>query len=111
MSRPETVKASAGLMEVHAPLVHRCPFRNEVDRGAVAIRWEVQTHTFELHSLRASLESWADVVISHEDLTDALRLVLSGYPGLILQSITTAWDTAGMEIQCSTLPTLAGSQP
>jgi NADPH-dependent 7-cyano-7-deazaguanine reductase QueF len=103
-----TVTASAGHMEVHAPLVHRCPFRDEVDAGGVAIRWEVDTRTFELHSLRAYLDTWRDVVISHEDLTETLRVQLSGHPGLTLLSITTAWDTAGMEVQCSTLPTLAG---
>ena len=109
MSRPQAVRASAGHMEVHAELDHLCPFRDEVDKGGVAIRWEVQTHTFELHSLRAYLDKWADVVISHEDLTESLRVDLSAYPGLTLLSVTTAWDTAGMEIQCSTLPTHAES--
>jgi len=103
--RPLAVRASAGQMEVHAPLVHRCPFRDEVDAGGVAIVWEVETHTFELHSLRAYLDGWRDVSISHEDLTETIRGALADYPGLTVRSVTTAWDTAGMEIQCSTLPT------
>ena len=92
-----------------APLVHRCPFVDEVDNGTVTISWRVDGQTFELHSLRAYLDRFRDAEISHEAITDRIRHDLATTLGLADVTVTTTWDTAGMEVTCSTSPTPAGS--
>lgn len=90
-----------------APLVHRCPFVDEVDNGTVTISWRVDGQTLELHSLRVYLNGFRDSEISHETVTDRIRHDLATIPGVADVTVSTTWDTAGMEVTCSTSPTRA----
>lgn len=94
-------------MHATSLLIHRCPFVDEVDNGTVTIAWRVDGQTIELHSLRDYLASFRDSEIAHESLTDRIRHDLGTTPGIADVTVTTTWDTAGMEVTCSTSPTLA----
>lgn len=94
------------VMTATAPLRHLCPFKNERDVGSAEIAWRTKGgKTLELHELRDYLDSFAEVEISHEELTDRIRREL--FELLDVVSVETTWVTAGMEISCSTLPTHA----
>jgi NADPH-dependent 7-cyano-7-deazaguanine reductase QueF len=109
MSPVKTVSAPAAVnMSITAPAQHLCPFVNEVDAGTVTISWETAGATFELHSLRAYIESFTEAEISHEELTDTIRNVLSEAPGITSFAVQSSWTTAGMEVTCSSSPTPAG---
>jgi hypothetical protein len=108
----EVVRAPAGITtHITAPLRHRCPYRDELDVGTVTMIWETIDETFEIHSLRAYLDYFKDVTISHEDLVEDLASLLRDTPGVTGKLITTTWDTAGMEVRCSTSPTPADPPP
>lgn len=112
--RFETVPSTSDVeVTVTTPLTHRCPFVDEIDNGTITITWRVDGETFELHSLRHYLNSFADVEISHEGITDLIRHDLSTVPDVELISVSTAWETAGMEVRCSTsvIPFPERSQP
>lgn len=85
-------------------LRHRCPYRNEIDRGHVTITWRVDGKSYELHSLAEYLSGFADVEVSHEQITDHISHDLSVIAGIELLSVETTWTTAGMEVRCSTSP-------
>lgn len=91
-----------GFVEVTAELRHLCPFVEEVDRGTVTLVWETLGATLELHALRAYLDLWAGVTISHEYLAEAIRADLAGTEGLRVLDVRTSWTTAGMGVACST---------
>ena len=95
-------------METTASIQHMCPFVHEVDNGTITVAWETDGWTFELHSLRAYLNSFQDREISHEDLTAEVEAELSGHYGIEAVSVSTTWRTAGMEVLCSTSPILVG---
>jgi NADPH-dependent 7-cyano-7-deazaguanine reductase QueF len=96
---------------VSVPIKHLCPFKRELDRGTVDITWRTLTATYELHSLRESLKAFDRVVISHEDLTTFIAEELAQFPEMIDQvTVSTRWDTAGMEVECFTSPILADLQ-
>lgn len=98
----ETVEAPHGtVLRVTAPLVHLCPFRDEVDKGAVTITWETEGQTFELHSLASYLQSFRPVRISHEALTLHIKDSLNASAGLTVVSVATLWGTAGLGVGCS----------
>lgn len=106
--KPRTVPSTGDVqIVVTSPLTHRCPHVDEIDRGTVEISWRVYWATFELHSLRAYLDGFADVEISHEDLTNCIRTDLSDTLGIEDLTVSTNWDTAGMEVRCSTWQTPA----
>lgn len=106
---PVTVPVEADVrMTVTSPIRHLCPFVNEVDEGAVTIGWDAEGWTFELHALRAYLNAFADREISHEELTGEIRAELSTHHGINAVTVETHWDTAGMDVNCSTSPTPAG---
>jgi NADPH-dependent 7-cyano-7-deazaguanine reductase QueF len=86
------------------PLVKRCPFRDETDRGAVEITWTTLGQTFELHELAAFLAEGKGQEISHEDITHRLAEALDGHDGLIVETVTTRWTTAGGEVTCRAVP-------
>jgi NADPH-dependent 7-cyano-7-deazaguanine reductase QueF len=110
MTAPKTVPAAAGVhMEVTRPFRHLCPFRDEVDKGRITIAWTTAGQTFELHGLAEFLDSFRDLVISHEDLTALVREVLDHAGGLSGVAVRTWFDTAGMGVHCCTLPTHAGT--
>ncbi len=93
-----------------ATIQHLCPFVQEVDNGNIAVTWDTDGWTFELHSLRAYLKSFTNREISHEDLTEEVRAELSSHHGVKSVTVTTTWRTAGMEINCSTSPTPVARQ-
>jgi NADPH-dependent 7-cyano-7-deazaguanine reductase QueF len=107
-------------VSITAPIQHLCPFVNEVDNGTVTIGWATHGWTFELHSLRDYLGTFADREISHEALTQEIRDELSGHHwhGILRVSVSSEWRTAGMRVgvqtrgggSFSTLPTHAAPQ-
>lgn len=96
-------------MTVTGPLVHMCPVVDEVDEGTITIAWRVKGETYELHSLAEYLRGWAGSHLAHEQITDRIRHDLSVVVGIELVSVETTWLTAGMEVSCSTSPTVAGA--
>lgn len=94
-------------MTVTAPLTHLCPHVDEVDNGTITLTWRVNGYTLELHSLREYLNGFKYAEVSHEEITDLIRHEMSVTPGVEVVSVETTWDTAGMEVKCSTSPTLA----
>lgn len=87
------------------PIEHLCPHVDEVDRGQVKITWRANGATFELHALAKYLRAWADTEMSHEEITNILPQHLGIYDGIELLAVETTWETAGMEVRCSTSPT------
>lgn len=94
-------------MTVTSPMTHLCPHVEEVDYGHITITWRVTGQTFELHTLAEYLRGFKKSRISHEEITDRIRRDLSVHDGIELVSVETTWDTARMEVRCSTSPTLA----
>lgn len=109
--RPVPAPPESVTMTVTAPLRHLCPFVEEVDNGQVTITWSTAGKTLELHALAGYLQGFAAMEVSHEALTDELRHDLEGVPGIYAVDVTTTWETAGMGVKCSTLPTLARMTP
>jgi NADPH-dependent 7-cyano-7-deazaguanine reductase QueF len=98
---PETINISAT-----AELRHQCPFVLETDAGSVTINWSTCGNTIELHSLAEYLHQFATWEISHEDLTDQIKHDIDGVQGIFATSVSTTWETAGMDVACSTSPIL-----
>lgn len=94
-------------MTATAPLRHLCPHVDEINNGDITITWHVDGRTLELHALADYLRSWKDAQLSHEEITDRIGHDISAVDGVKLVSVVTTWDTAGMEVRCSTSPTLA----
>lgn len=87
---------------VYRALRHLCPFKDELDVGRVKLELSSKDGwTTELHSLDEYLAAWADIKISHEELTDQIAMDTRAV------RVTTYWRTAGMEVRCSTSPTPA----
>lgn len=91
------------------PLIHRCPFADEVDEGTVEITWTTEGRTLELHALAAWLHGWDEQAISHEEVTAQIARGLAGEPwlpwvGIADVSVTTRWTTAGGEVTCRAVP-------
>lgn len=95
-------------MSATADIQHMCPFVHEVDNGTVTIAWEAQGWTIELHSLRAYLNTFSDREISHEELTDEIRVEIGSHFGIEDVKVVSNWRTAGMGVTCSTSPIRAG---
>jgi len=106
---PTVVPTEAGVrVTAVAPLVHLCPHVEEVDYGKAHISWATAGQTIELHSLRAWLQSFSNVVVSHEQITDLIKDELEGLDGITDVRVQTSWITAGMEVGCSTSATPPG---
>lgn len=99
------IEVSDVAMTVSGALTHRCPFVDEVDHGHVTITWRCAGGTLELRELAAYLRRHRDAIVTHEELTDRIRRDLSTLPGIELLAVETQWETAGLEVQCSTLRT------
>jgi NADPH-dependent 7-cyano-7-deazaguanine reductase QueF len=99
----------SGAVDVTAAglLIHLCPHRDEEDLGRVTVTWRCSGSTFELHALAEYLSNWEQTSLSHEELTDRIAYDLSNLPGVELLSVATTWQTAGLEVSCSTSPTPA----
>lgn len=109
MSPVKTVADSSDvIVTASGDIRHRCPHVNENDFGRVTITWRVNGFTYELHDLAEYLRGFKDAEISHEQITDRIRHDLSMVREIELLSVETTWRTAGMEVRCSTSPTLAG---
>lgn len=92
-----------GKVSATGPLTHICPYRDEVDEGAVKVVWDTDNgSTLELHSLAAYFAAFAEVQISHEDLTTRISDELEALDGPRIESVSTTWDTAGFVVTCST---------
>lgn len=99
MSLVDTVPCEADVtVTVTGDITHRCPFVDEVDRGAVEIRWTTAGRTVELHSLVTFLQSWADVEASHETVTDRIAAELDR-DGIRDVHVTTRWTTAAAAVE------------
>lgn len=97
----KTAPEKAGVtITATAAFQHVCPHAQEVDHGSVTITWETAGATIELHSLREYLDTWADVEISHEAITQELRDALGALDGLTVTGVNTSWTTAGMGVTC-----------
>jgi NADPH-dependent 7-cyano-7-deazaguanine reductase QueF len=70
-----------------------CPFVDESDDGTVRITLNADAAP-ELHGLRAYLDTFAGVPLSHEEFT---RRLAADYPGAEVES---TWHTAGLEVTC-----------
>lgn len=101
MSRTTVGAPHRVVMRVTAPLIHLCPYRDEVDEGTVSITWETEGRTFELHSLREWLVQFKNQKVSHEELTKHIKDELDFCHGLTVVSVATHWGTAGMDVGCS----------
>lgn len=75
---------------------HLCPFVPETDTGLFEVTWLTDAETLELHSLAAYVTEWADVVISHEDLTTRMFKELSEL--VPVMTVETTWTTAGQTV-------------
>lgn len=98
---PETVPCDNDVtVTVAGPLIHMCPFVNEIDHGNITITWKPSGRTFELHSLRAYLNSWADSQVSHEAITDRVLHDLTATSGVTAVTVESHWwMTAGFAVQ------------
>lgn len=85
---------------VDSPLSHRCPYVKEADNGTVEVTYVTSGKTFELHSLRRYLDSFAGDKISHEELTQRIKVDLLNFPDIKVGSVVTKWTTAGMTVRC-----------
>jgi len=96
-------RAQNSAMLVSGVVSHLCPFRDERDDGRTSIRWVVQTHTIELHSLRVWLDSLAEKKTSHEQFTAAVRAAVSGLEGIAEVQVVSYWETAGFKVTAEAL--------
>ena len=104
----ETATSSPGLtMRATSPIVHLCPFKDEVDNGEITVTWVTLNGTIELHSLRDYFKTFAESQISHESLTDTIRRELQRIPSIRALDVVTTWTTAEMDVTCSTSQTPA----
>jgi hypothetical protein len=73
---------------VTGPIVHRCPYVDEVDEGYVELTFNGPAP--ELHALAKMLTF--DESITHEDLTQKLATELGAV-------VVTWWTTAGLTVE------------
>lgn len=90
------------IVNVIGQLVHLCPHVPETDVGTVEITWQCGGMTVELHSLTSYLASWADQLISSEEITSQIEADLETLDGIDVLSVETAWVTAGMKVRIAT---------
>lgn len=85
-------------VSVTMSVVHRCPFKDEVDEGVAVITWAAHATTLELHSLRLALDAMDEWEVSHEEFTTYLATGIEalGFGGV---SVLTKWNTAGMDVE------------
>lgn len=88
---------------VTGALAHRCPYRDEDDRGTAEVTWVTDGRTVELHSLAGLLGSFRDEQVSHEDVTDRIATALD-VPGVADVRVVTRWVTAHLEVRVGAVP-------
>lgn len=80
-------------VKVTSPVEKRCPYTDEADVGTVTLTFEVEKDAPELHEMAATLDTWAEIAISHEDFTAA---VLRRWSDEGCSAARSTWRTAGM---------------
>lgn len=85
---------------IEGVLVHQCPFKDEKDVGFVKITYTPARLIAEIHSLRAWLDTFADVKISHEELTTRIQAEFSKAMQTTMVEVVTTWRTAEMTVTC-----------
>jgi uncharacterized PurR-regulated membrane protein YhhQ (DUF165 family)/NADPH-dependent 7-cyano-7-deazaguanine reductase QueF len=97
---PDTVPCVAAAdIAITARLAHRCPFRDETDRGHIRITWRSAGATLELHSLAAWLRTYRSARVSHEELTERIRTHLADLTGIEQVTVQTSWRTASTQVE------------
>jgi NADPH-dependent 7-cyano-7-deazaguanine reductase QueF len=101
MTTPVVVAADATVRVcVDTPIVHLCPFVDEVDIGEAEISWMVSGETIELHSLWKYLADFADARIGHEELVDRIVADLSTLsPRITDVRARLTFTTAGFKVE------------
>lgn len=79
------------------PMVHRCPYVDELDMGVVTFTWNREAP--DLHDVAADVRRYADESVTHEQATQHLATSW-GCP------VTTEWVTAGMVVTVEATPEL-----
>jgi NADPH-dependent 7-cyano-7-deazaguanine reductase QueF len=77
---------------------HRCPVREEVDRGVVTVVWTTHGSTLELALLADLIASYADERITHEGFVADLWETVAAVEGISALRVLSSWRTAGGEI-------------
>lgn len=94
--------ASTATVTATAPIRHLCPFADEADAGTVTITWMCNGATVELHSLAGFLGSFADTVISHEELTAVITEALrAAGDGITVTGVSVRFTTAGIDVRAT----------
>lgn len=75
---------------VRSRITHLCPYREERDVGTVEMTFSGPAP--ELHGLADRLQVFAEVKITHEELTEMLAVETGA-------SVVTKWITAGLEVE------------
>lgn len=80
-------------MTVKVGVTKRCPYKDEQDDGTATLTFDVSDGDGpELHALARHLDTFADIVLSHEDFTKLLAATFD------CVTARTTWRTAGMEV-------------
>ena len=94
---PATVRAVG-------PVRHRCPYKDEVDRGTVTVTWTTNGCTYELHSLRDYLDTYRESKLSHEAVAALILMDLSSPRTVRDVMVTVDFETAGFACRVDALP-------
>lgn len=85
---------------IRAPLVHLCPYADEVDHGIVTIDYTPVGEPIELHGLAALLAEYHRLRLTHESVTQSLADRLAQFDPVV----TTEFVTAGLTVNCRAVP-------
>lgn len=94
MPNLERIPAPLVTKTITAAVVKLCPVKDETDEGTVEITYRTASGAFELHDLRAHLDTFIERHISHEDFTAEIATTFGA-------DVVTRWVTAGMEVTCA----------
>lgn len=86
-------------LTVRVPLAHICPVVHERDFGRVTVTYKPATRLLELHALAGLLREYADLEITHEDLTGDLHSKLESALRPESLAVSTSWTTAGLDYE------------
>lgn len=97
---PVTVDAPPGVtVKVSSHIRHLCPFVDEIDHGQMTASWVTVDRTIEAHSLRAYLNGYTKVRVSHEALAVCINEDLTALDGIEEVVVTVEFDTAGFTVE------------
>lgn len=81
-------------VRITADVAKLCPVKDEIDTGTVTLTYQTEGSALELHGLRAYLDRYATVRLSHEEFT---RRVADDTGA----EVESAWTTADMKVTCT----------